>query len=229
MIFLISIVVLDWIIHLLHFTVFLPIVLLAARLRALSHAERWYMFALMLHLTAGLTSVLLYQQNVNPNYGGSMFSILAVIFYAGFFSHAMDLGKKKKPLYIVATAHFIFGVCNLMLIQKATINTYSAISLSVIIISLCLLFFYNLLKRLPTDNLLSMPLFWFITAEFMTNTGQMLMKSFAHFLINIFNDNLIILWIFHHGLGILGNLFITYGAWLVFRRKRSTVSRGIAN
>lgn len=218
MIFSISIVVLDWIIHTLHFTVFLPIVLLAARFRNLGGAEKWYLFVLITHLTAGLTSVFLYQHNINPNYGGSTFSIVAVIFYIGFFTHATELGRRKKYIYLIAAAHFVFGLINLAFIQKETINTYSAISLSIIVISLCLLFFYQLLKKLPTDNLLTLPLFWFITAEFMTNTGQMLMKSFAHFLINIFNDNLIILWVLHHGLGILGNLFIIFGAWIVFRR-----------
>lgn len=225
MIFAISIVVLDWIIHILHFTVFLPIVLIATRFRDHTAAERWYMFTLSLHLTAGLSSVLLYENNINPNYGGSTFSIVAVIFYAFFFQHAIEVGSKRKILYLVAGAHFLFSICNLIWIQKETINTYSSISLSVLIISLSLIFFYRLLKKLPTDNLLSLPLFWFITAEFITNTGQMLMKSFAHFLINIFNDNLIMLWIFHHGLGIAGNLFITYGAWLVFSRPRAGATR----
>lgn len=223
MIFAVSIVVLDWMIHILHLTGFVPIVLMALRFRESSAAERWYMFALLMHLTAGFASVILHENSINPNYAGSTFGIVAVIFYAKFFEHAISLGSEKKILYMVAGAHVLFSFCNLMWLQKQTINTYTSISLAVIIISLSLIFFYRLLKNLPTDNLLSLPLFWFITAEFMTNTGQMLINSFAHFLINIFNDNLIILWILHHSLGIAGNLIITAGAWIVFKRGSRTV------
>jgi hypothetical protein len=70
-----------------------------------------------------------------------------------------------------------------------------------------------------------MPVFWFVTSEFIVNTGQMLFKSFAHFLIDLFNDNLIVLWVFHHGLGIAGHIVIIYGTWLIFRSRRMTTEK----
>jgi hypothetical protein len=198
----------------------IPIVMLAARFRFLTPAEKWFFALLIFHLVTGLTSEIIYRMNFNPNYAGSVYYVIVVFLYVEFFRRVIDFGRLEKVLYVVAIIHSIFSLCNLLFIQKETLNTYSAISLSIIIISLSLYFFYRLLKNLPTANLLSLPLFWFITAEFLTNAGQMLFKSFAHFLINIFNDNLIVLWVFHHALGIAGQFVIIYGVWIVFAKHR---------
>ena len=217
MIFLLSIIVLDWIIRLSYVTVLVPAGLLAARYRNLKSAHRWFLGVLICRLLSLGVSDLLYRNNVNPNYAGSVYYIVVVIFFAGFFFNVADLWKQRKVLLVIMALHMLFSLCNLLFIQKETLNTYSSISLSVIVITLCLIFFYRLLKNLPTENLLTLPSFWIVTAEFIVTTGQMLMESFAHFLINIFNDNLIVLWVFHHGLGIGGNLILIYATWLIFK------------
>jgi hypothetical protein len=213
-----SIVVLDWIIRVIYLTLLIPIVILAIRYKYLTPGLKWFFFTLSTHLITALTSEVLYLNNINPNYAASVYYIVAVILYIGFFSSVIDVPRLRNLFFTLAPVHIVFATGNLLFVQKETLNTYSAISLSIIIISLSLFFFYRLLKHLPTDNLLTMPVFWFVTAEFVVNTGQMLMKSFAHFLIDIFNDNLIILWVFHHGLGIAGNLIFIYGACLVFKK-----------
>jgi hypothetical protein len=223
-----SIVVLDWIIKIIYIGYAIPIAMLAMRFRFLTPAQKWFLALLLMHLVTGITSEFIYRKlNINPNYAASVYYIVVVFLYVEFFRKVMDFGRLEKALYAVAITHSVFSLCNLLFVQKETLNTYSAISLSIIIISLCLYFFYRLLKNLPTDNLLSVPLFWFITAEFMTNAGQMLFKSFAHFLINIFNDNLIVLWVFHHGLGIAGQLVVIYGVWLVFVKYRGTTTSAV--
>jgi hypothetical protein len=223
----ISIVVLDWIINGIYITLIIPIALLLLRYRSLSPPMKWFMFALVWHIIASMGSEALYKNNINPNYGGSSYYIFAIIFYLVFFQTLFGDARTARMLWVIGSAHIVFAACNVLFIQKETINTYSAISHSAIVISLCLLFFYRLLKNLPTDNLLNLPVFWFVTSEFLVNTGQMLMKSFAHFLINIFNDNLIVLWVFHHGLGIAGNLLVIYGSWLFFTRSAGISSRQV--
>jgi hypothetical protein len=217
-IFTINIIVLDWIINAGYITILIALSLMAFRLRSHPMAYKWFTVGLAYQLCTSVSSEVLYRNNINPNYGGSTFYTFAVIFYGGFFYHLFRDPKLKTPIILVCASQIVLGIVNLLWIQKETINTYTAISHSIIIITFCLLFFYRLLKQLPTENLLNMPVFWFITAEFIIGTGQMLMKSFAHFLINIFHDNLIVLWVFHHGLGIAGNLLIIYGAWLVAKR-----------
>jgi hypothetical protein len=220
-----SIIVLDWIIRVLYATQVIPLVLFALSYAKLSKAEKWFMAGLAVSLVTGFASELLYRQNINPNYAASVYYLAAPVLYLGFFVNAIELGRIKNIFYYLIVVHIIFSACNVLFIQKETINTYSGISFSIIVISLSLCFFYRLLKNLPTDNLLTLPVFWFVTSEFIVNTGQMLFKSFAHFLIDLFNDNLIVLWVLHHGLGVAGHLVIIYGTWLIFRSQRMTTEK----
>jgi O-antigen/teichoic acid export membrane protein len=209
----------------LYVTQLIPLGLFVLSYAKLSKGEKWFMVCMAVSLVTGFTSEMLYRNNINPNYAASTYYLMAPILYLGFFTNVMQLGQIKNVFYCLVVAHIIFSACNLLFIQKGTINSYTGISFSIIIISLSLCFFYRLLKNLPTDDLLTLPVFWFVTSEFIVNTGQMLFKSFAHFLIDLFNDNLIVLWVFHHGLGIAGHLVIIYGTWLIFRRPRVTTEK----
>jgi hypothetical protein len=220
-----SIVVLDWVIRVLYLTQAIPLVLFALSYKKLNKAEKWFMACMAVSLVTGIISEMLYRKNINPNYAASVYYTFAPVLYLGFFLNATELGRARRIFYVIVALHIVLSVSNLLLVQKETINTYTGISFSVIVISLSLWFFYRLLRNLPTDNLLTLPVFWFVTSEFIVNIGQMLLKSFAHFLINLFNDNLIVLWVFHHGLGVAGHLVIIFGTWLLFRNHRITTDK----
>ncbi len=220
--FLISIVVLDWIIRISLVANLFTAILLFIRWKVLRPEYRWFSGILVCRFFTILVSELFYLNHINPNYGGSVYYIIVIIFFAGFFVHASAFSKKNKTiLYGVAGAHMIFSLANLLFIQKETINSYSSISLAIIIVTLCLVFYYKLLKDLPTQDLLTWPSFWLVTAEFIVISGQVLMESFTHLLINIFNDNLIILWVFHHGLGHVGQIIALYAVWLIYKNSKS--------
>lgn len=219
-----SIEVLDWVIICGYITVSAPLILLVIRHKSLPRELRWYTAILACHLTSGVSSEILWRNGINPNYAASLYYTFVIILYARFFVIVIKSLTLGKYLPIVIVLHVLLGIINVLFIQKETLNTFSGISFALIVISLCLLYYYSLLKNLPSENLLALPLFWIITAEFMVNTGQMIFKSFAHFLINIFHDNLIVLWVFHHGLAGVGNLFILYGVWQHVNKFRTTYS-----
>lgn len=212
-----SIVVLDWIIRISTATLVSALLLLLICHRNADKSLRWFTIVVAFHLTSAFTSEVLYRNNINPNYAASVYYILVIVAYAGFFLNLAGLHRYKRMWFFLVPAHMVLSTVNLFFIQKETLNTYSAISLSFIVISMCLLFFYGQLKNLPHKTPTTTPIFLVVSAEFVVHTGQLLMKSFAHFLINIFDDNLIFLWVLHHGLGIAGYLVIVYAAFLLVR------------
>jgi hypothetical protein len=206
--------VLDWVIITGYITVSLALALFLFRFKSHPLELKWYTAILLCHLLVAFISEFIWRMNFNPNYAGSTYYTIAIALYAKFFLTLVNSRRLRILLTVVIPLHIILGAANLLFLQKETINTYTGISYSIIVIFLSLVYFYALLKSLPSENLLALPVFWIVTAEFMVNTGQLIFKSFAHFLINIFNDNLIVLWVFHHGLGVVGNVFVIYAALL---------------
>jgi hypothetical protein len=213
-----SIQVLDWVIITSYITVGAALVLLLVKFRSNPVELKWYAAILACHLLTSSVSFLIWQLNFNPNFAGSAYYTFAIALYAKFFLALVRSNRLKTLLSIAIPLHICLGVVNILFIQQETINSYTGISYALIVIFLCLVYFYALLKSLPSENLLALPIFWIVTSEFMVNTGQLILKSFAHFLINIFNDNLIVLWVYHHGLGVIGNLFVIYAALQHLRR-----------
>jgi hypothetical protein len=83
--------------------------------------------------------------------------------------------------------------------------------------SLSIFYFYKLIQELPTTNIETFGLFWVVSGFFLTNSAKLVLFSFAAYMVKIFNDNLIVLWVFHNVLSIIGNLIIGWGVWLQFK------------
>src|SRR5215203_6040397 len=138
-VFAMSIIVLDWIIRITYLTLAISSALLLVRYKSLIPAYKWFLYCLLAQFTTTLTSEILYRNHINPNYGGSAYYIFAILLYIQFFRNVADPGRFKPAFYGLTLLHVAFAISNILFIQKETINTYSAISHSIIILSLCLL------------------------------------------------------------------------------------------
>ena len=90
------------------------------------------------------------------------------------------------------------------------------------VITASLLYYYSLLNGDFTENIVKMPVFWFVTAFFILCSGQIMMVSFTFYLINVHQDNLVVLWTFHNGLSLITGSITLYGAILHYRQLKAT-------
>jgi hypothetical protein len=143
-----------------------------------------------------------------------VYNTISPIFYGLFFYHTIGWTHLKKRFLISISAFVLFSFLNFVFIQKSTITSNSNASGGIFTIALCLLYFYRLIKDLPDEKIHRTPVFWMVCAMLFTASTKMILFSFAHFLIDVYNDNLIILAQINLSINIIFVLLVTYGAYL---------------
>ncbi len=158
--------------------------------------------------------------NTNANYGASIFYILCFPILS--FIYYLAIGRNNKRILIsIAVFYFLFGVLNLLFIQKETINSYSTTLLSIIIITYCLYYFYWLLKELPTMHLHGLPMFWINSAFMVYFSGNLFLFVFTSYLVQVLNSNLLVYWSLHNFLGIIEFSLIIFALWIDLQNIKS--------
>lgn len=158
------------------------------------------------------------------NYLGTVYYVLNPILLSIFFYHVLAWPSSKYIFIIFNLALLVFTVANFLLIQKETINTYSAILEKLLIMILCILYYYKVIRERPTDRIYSSGLFWIISSLFTISSAKLVLYTFAHYLV-IFKDNLMVLWSIHNILSIVLSLLLTAGILVTYRNTRSSKSQ----
>lgn len=200
--------------------ILLPVVLLLISFNRQPIEYKWLAIILLLSLCCDLTSEILFHLKMNVNLGGILYGILSPFFFSIFFYCTLKWKPLIKPLIIANIMMLTFSLMNMLYIEKTRGSSFSAIPKSLVILALSIAYYYKLLKELPTKKIQDLPLFWVISAFFLTTAGKLVIYAFREYLINIFNDDLIFLWSLHNFLSVLGNLLIGFGVWLQYKHKQ---------
>lgn len=178
---------------------------------------KWLIGPLAFSLTCDLIGRILLEIIGDPNPGGNLYTLGQILFYSPFFYYAIGWKQLKKYFITINIGYLIFVICNFMWWQKNAINSYSDSLAVILIISFCLVYYYKLLRELPTEDLFHLPLFWIISAMFVGFSGKLVLYSIIEYLMGHMGDNLLILFIIHNSITIIQNLMYLWGAWLQYR------------
>jgi hypothetical protein len=113
--------------------------LLYARFNQQPQAYRWLAYTLSFSFSCDMLSVVIRIFGGNSNIGGTLYSIGFVIFFSAFFYQILRGKILLGVLYIVNACFLVFVLYNAIFVQKLTINSYSNIIGSGIILALCIL------------------------------------------------------------------------------------------
>jgi hypothetical protein len=84
-----------------------------------------------------------------------------------------------------------------------------------------LLFFYKLMRELPTVHIQRLPIFWINAGVLIYYSGTLLLWIFTDYLIRVFNQDYVYFMIFHNFLTIIKYLFFAIGLWQATPRTKS--------
>lgn len=156
----------------------------------------------------------------NPNYAASLYQILVFPLISLIYFYAV--GKRKGTFFTIAAIVFVlFAIVNLLFIQKSSINSYTLIVKSIIVIIYAIYYFYWLLRELPTSQLQRLPMFWINSAYIIYFSGNLFLFVFTSYLVHVLNNNLLVYWTLHNVLGIIEGLMIIVALWMDLRNIKS--------
>jgi hypothetical protein len=217
---------LDIIVAIANLSTLLPVVILGLNLNHQPYNLRWLMILLSFSLLETLISLVLYTNGINPNYALSVFEFFSLSIYSCFFYYTLKWRRLKNALLAVNIICCLFAIVNFLFIQEKFVNGYNRTLQSLIIILFSLIFFYKLLKELPSQQLQKLPVFWIVSGIFFSHAGQLSISATTNYLIQVANDNMIVGWMIHYSLTIIANILIAYGVWVNYKQlKNSSVSQ----
>jgi hypothetical protein len=212
----------NWIFSAAVITALIPFVLILVNFSRQSPAFVWLAYSILFSVACDMAGRTLLVFKISPNYSSTAYWIFATIPVSIFFYYAIGWKPIRSYLKVINVLYLSFALSNFFFLQKTNVNSYSNILNSLIILILCIIYYYKLITELPTQQLQRLPLFWIVSAFFFSHAGKLAIYTVTHYLIHFVKDNMIIVWSFHNFLTVIGNLLIAYGAWLNLKQLRST-------
>ncbi len=192
-----------------------PIALLISSYRRQSRAFRWLAHFFLLSLSVDLLSLTIYLSGYNQNYVNHLFHLFGVAFITPFFYGLIGWRSLKVPFIFLNVVYFLFAAVNVLFIQRiGDTNSYTQAFMSILMIMFCIIFFYKLLKELPTREIHRLPSFWIATGFFLSFSGKLVIYATSHYLVHYLGDRLEVVWIFHQVLSLIGLFLASIGIWI---------------
>ena len=107
-----------------------------------------------------------------------------------------------------------FALTNMLFIQGISNTTsYTFIIRSLTFIVISLLYFYVLIRELPTESITKLPMFWINTAFLLYYSGVFFQWLVLDYLINEIKGDVVNTYTIKNGIGIIHYLLIAIGLW----------------
>jgi hypothetical protein len=118
-----------------------------------------------------------------------------------------------KWFVVIAVILISFSLFNLFFIQKTNPNSYANIFHSGVLIVYSLLYFYVLMRDLPSLYVHHIPMFWFNSVILIFHAGAFFLFSFSSYLVNVQKNDMMIYWSFHNILSIVEHILVLIGLY----------------
>lgn len=194
----------------------------------------WLGLALLLGFltdTAGNIAYFIFNKSAN-----SIIAVGAPLATCAYFLFYKTQFKSRQIQFLIVglLAFFIvFTLINIFFIQGAE-NTisYSFLIRSVGFILISILYFYTLIKELPTESITKLPMFWINTGVLLYFSGVFFHWLSVDYLINVLKSDVVTPYMIKTGLGIPYYLLIALGLWhnkALYLPSRSNGTDSVAN
>jgi hypothetical protein len=149
------------------------------------------------------------------NLPSNLYDVMGLVLVCCIYYY--PLKRSKKLIIGLCSISVIFFLVNLGSIQKLGVNSYNKFLFSLIVIVLSVLFFFDLIKKLPNEKLMNIPLFWITSGFLFYNAGALFLFAFTSYLINTLKNDLITYWAFHNILNIIMHILVLIGLYVDFK------------
>lgn len=178
------------------------------------------LLALLVSLLCDTIAYFLASRSHNTHWLGNIYLIVQFSLLAWMFRHHF---RNKKWNDIIVIAFIFFFTINLVFFQGPwKFNSISNVIAGLILISMCLYYFYRLLNDLPTIHIQHLPMLWISFGVLTYYGGNFYLFLVKNYLSYGETGSHKLMWIFHNLLNIVKNILFAIGLWKGYRRLRSS-------
>jgi hypothetical protein len=195
-------------------TTLIPFFLGLVRFRSMTTELKLLLILLAVSITCDMAALYHSELKIGPNYVGDAYRLAEFILLLILYYKAFNNPKLFKAFVVIALFYVLFLVANVLFIQQEKINTYTHIILACVFIVLAVLFFYKLMKDLPTLVVYQLPMFWINVGVLVYFAGNLFLWIVSHYLVTVLNDDFKIYWSFHNFLSMIKNILFAAGFYV---------------
>ncbi|MEJ0031144.1 MAG: hypothetical protein WDO15_12550 [Bacteroidota bacterium] len=152
---------------------------------------------------------------MNMNTESNILALIGLSITIWFYKTKIRIGTTGKAVSILAIVFILFGIVNLIFIQgHEKMNLYTLAFGAVSLILISLVYFYLLIKELPTESITRLPMFWINTAILIYYSGTFFQYLLTDYLINVLKGDIVNTWTIHNFLGFVFYVIVSVGLWL---------------
>ncbi len=154
--------------------------------------------------------------NPKTNIVGDIYTLTEVLILLYFF-YVLFRSPSLRKIILVLVIMYCVLYCVIIFVDWE--GSFSAIRMlrDLVIISSSLLYFFNLMRDLPTTEITRYPMFWVVAAFIFFFAGTFILSLSRDYLVAVLKDDLLLLWTARNFFRFFFCLVVSYGLWLDLR------------
>lgn len=166
-------------------------------------------------------------ESINPvmNIYGMIEGVIVILLYQLELSHT-----KRRVFNILALSFTVSVLLELFVFRGAAVypgTTRSA--LGIIVTVFALLYFFKLIRDLPSKSIFRVPMFWVNCGMLIYFSGNLFLFAMADYLMYVLKDSMILYWSSHNFLGIVSYTFFAIALWQSRRNQLQAVPNSMVS
>jgi hypothetical protein len=203
-------------------SVLIPLVIAILHFNKISGDLKPLCLVLLISLASDLISLIFIQFSLNTYFILNIYLVAQFSLLAWTFRNQLPDHRVADIIIIV---FIIFCLVNITLFQGPWIfNSVSNVIACLILIVLCLFYFYRLMNDLPIVHVQHLPMFWIAFGVLTYYAGNFFLFLVKNYLMYGESGSHRLMWILHNLLNITKNLLFAIALWQSYRRVRSSIS-----
>jgi hypothetical protein len=151
------------------------------------------------------------------NLPGSIWDLFQVSLLTVIFYHLLD---QKRFVLVIGSFVFLWAGFNVVFVQNnGELTTYSKTLNSLMGVTFSIIYFFKLLRDMPTTHLHRLPSFWIVSGTLLFSAGSTFLYASRQYIIDVLKDDVFIYWMFHNFLFIIMEIVILIGVQQDLRTK----------
>ena len=172
----------------------------------------WLWLALIIEITTLVTYRVFHS---NPNAASNVYGLLNFPLAVLLYRRRVSWKNKNIIAAIPIAGYMLFDLSNILREGMFAFNTYVMVLEAACFIVMSIAYFYVLIRELPTESISKLPMFWINTSNLIYYSGTFVITLSSDYLIEVLNNDLSGVWIFHNFLGLIFYSIFWYGMLLI--------------
>lgn len=150
---------------------------------------------------------------VNMNFLSMIFEFVIVALYYIFYSQKISSSKALLTMKLLLAGFVVFHLTSVIIKGPHNTHDITGALRSMILVIYSLMFFYNLMKDLPTQLVTRLPMFWINASVLLYYSTILIISILAEYIVNVLKGDIILTWMVHNFMGVVHYSMIAIGLW----------------